>query len=224
MKSATKKEIRSIDGILEMINSHRNDHYVYRGECSTEFALKPKVGRAIFAKGVDPEDYEKTTLHEFRRRCSPYLKTLPSSEIEWMALAQHHGMATRLLDWSENPMVAAFFACGNGLTDRDAVIHALPTDCMIYADENEAPFKISKVMLYEPNHISPRIAAQRGLFSVHPAPNTTFFVKHMEKWVIRKSAIIELAVTLDGFGFNQETMFPGLDGIAQRLNLDYFVF
>lgn len=51
-------------------------------------------------------------MREFRRRAHHYLSDLPrrDEDLEWLALMQHHGVPTRLLDWTRSSQVAAFFA------------------------------------------------------------------------------------------------------------------
>jgi hypothetical protein len=49
-------------------------------------------------------------LADFKRRARPFLDPLPGNDFEWMFVAQHHGVPTRLLDWTTNALVALYFA------------------------------------------------------------------------------------------------------------------
>ena len=65
------------------------------------------------------------------------------------------------------------------------------------------------VVLHEPIHLSPRITAQKGLFSVHSDPTVKFKSKHLNKWVIPKENSIKLRIDLKSLGVNAESLFPG---------------
>lgn len=76
-----------------------------------------------------------------------------SNEIEAMAIAKHHGLATTLLDWSSNILIAAFFACCDNF-GSDAKINAYFPTQYIYLDEEISPVEVKRVVAYQPKPVA----------------------------------------------------------------------
>lgn len=159
-KSRKRNLIRSVTDILEILRDHEDGIYVYRGEDSNSYLLRPKLGRNKPHPDIPWSDAESTLLHDFQRRSIPFLTWQPRSELQWLSLAQHNGLATRLLDWTENPLVALFFALRSQEAENRRVFYALRTDDFVYIDDTENPFSFGKVVLYHP--LTYRHASQRN--------------------------------------------------------------
>jgi hypothetical protein len=86
----------------------------YRGQSNAEWPILPRIARN---RGHLAD--ELRMLREFKQDASNRLVRRPSSDWEWICLAQHHGLPTRLLDWSENPLVGLFFAVEQLNADQD---------------------------------------------------------------------------------------------------------
>ena len=82
--------------------------YYYRGECRDYGALTPRVMRT-----VSMSENEDVMLEDLMRERSDDFGDASTAFTQWMT-AQHHGLPTRFLDVSRNPLVALFFACWEG--------------------------------------------------------------------------------------------------------------
>jgi len=142
---------------------------------------------------------------------------LPTNDLEWLALGQHHGLPTRLLDWTNSPLVATFFATQDPSADQDAAVYA----CEVRRGEDKQflrPFDIDNIKKYYPPHVSPRISAQQALFIAHPDPTKPMEeYTHVSRIVIPKNKRSEFQAQLNFYGINSQTMFPDLDGISSHL-------
>ncbi|WP_195989865.1 FRG domain-containing protein [Clostridium sp. D53t1_180928_C8] len=108
--------------IIELIHKENNGKTLYRGQAShVKFKLLPSLYRKYDDGLTDVYSYEceEIFLSKFKSKSIPYLKTLPQNDWEWMFLMQHYNTPTRLLDWSESPLVALFFALDDSFNHKE---------------------------------------------------------------------------------------------------------
>lgn len=179
---------------LEWIDLYSGDDWSFRGHANLAFELLPSIGRrkdtsyrldldAIF--GEDTEygymlEEERSLFAEFKRLSHLFDDGRPKNVWAWLALAQHHGLPTRLLDWSSNPLIACFFAIEQGTAHGDegpdGRVVALQKTSIAKVDgedQSVSPFDMAlDVALLSPPIAVPRLAAQRGFFTIHRNPFT----------------------------------------------------
>jgi hypothetical protein len=213
--------VETFPQLYEALQTFRGGRWVFRGVHDPAHTLIPKAGR----RPIDRT--EQRILEMFGRELPGYLEHVPSDQWELLAVGQHHGLPTRLLDWSENPLAAAFFACDKHY-DRDGVIYAMRNPFVV-KDTTESVFAITKVMRYRPRHISARIRAQQGLFSVHPQPSVPLELGKSDgiqiaRILIHKGYKEQLLWDLARFGIHRAMLFPDIDGLASHIRWMYESF
>lgn len=231
------KEFIDIVGIASQDSGH-----FFRGERRSDYQLIPKIGRITkpplpLEKGKIALDLrypievvgEPDILERFKAAARPYLTVIPESDWDWLALAQHHGLPTRLLDWTTNPLVALYFAvCEN--VDSEWLKHEQLNDksydgaaalYLMRIKHSPLNTKSSEIFkstgLFFSNHITPRISSQGGLFSIQENPHTPLQFGHITKFKIPFLARNKLKKQLTLFGITHSFIYPGLDGITKDL-------
>ena len=212
--------------LAEIAHRHSRTDWIFRGVEVESFDLIPKIGRerTRLRGDGDPAGFsifsEKAAIDRFKREARPHLTFEPQSALEWLSIAQHHGLPTRLLDWTESPLVAVYFAVKpSGIVNQtrvDAALYGLPA---VPTVEDDAALASSSaaVVAYFPRHVSPRITGQRGLFTWHRTPAQPWQPDDLVKWIIPSKVCYDLKATLNKCGINQASMFPDLDGIADHV-------
>lgn len=97
-----------------------SDNWVFRGQAAAGWGLENAIERTDFIRHY--KGIEVDFLAEFQRGARNYLNKdeIPEHLIEWLALMQHHGAPTRLLDFTKSPYIAAYFAFEqNGVASDD---------------------------------------------------------------------------------------------------------
>ena len=169
--------------------------YVYRGIENKEYQLTTTLNR------LGESHLEKHLLRNFRKYSQKELKSEYTSVWNWLALAQHHGLPTRLLDWTYSPYVALHFATADftkyhqdgmiwGVNYVDSKAYLPDQLSLIIEEEGSHIFtaemlervagnlpdlgKLKKddyAIFFEPPSIDDRIVNQYAVFSMMSNPN-----------------------------------------------------
>jgi len=103
------KRIRNVEGLLDAVSSHRQKAKQtpiwFRGSTMYNHSLIPSLGRAPFKL-----EQERALINTFKQNAVQFFEERPQSEWEWLFIARHHGVPTRLLDWTESPLIGLYFA------------------------------------------------------------------------------------------------------------------
>jgi FRG domain len=226
------------------------DGWAFRGEHDASWPLISSLARRLAQMKVPRalwREREERALRVFRRKAHVYLpdRSVLEDSLRCLAMMQHHGAPTRLLDFTKSPYVAAFFALESALSDsavyalntpvlasmapaqdrdltRDAIDPRLPGNFERYFTAGTQPL----VWFGEPSEMDRRLVAQSGLLVVPgllDAPLATLLTTYpseaplIEKVVLTHSMRSAAMHALYRMNITHATLFPDLDGLARSI-------
>ncbi|SEB84633.1 FRG domain-containing protein [Nitratireductor aquibiodomus] len=205
---------------IEFIDAKAHPMRVFRGCGSETHEFIPTVGRP---PAVYSALHEERVFRAFQQSAGPMFQLPVTGDWNWLAVAQHHGLPTRLLDWTTNPLVACYFAISSGKQTENAVVHAvnIPSEDIVDPVKSPDPFSIDRVMFLVPTKSAPRIVNQRGLFSVHNRPDKPWRPENADKFIIPASMRSRFRRTLFKMGIDQSHIYPDIGGLCETLKWRY---
>lgn len=229
--------------ILKGITSSFDEDIWFRGQSNFSWGLSPGLLRLAAPSS------ESSLLSRFKQSAAMLIKDSTKDNFDWLFLMQHYGVPTRLLDWSESPLAALYFAVSEKSKDStDGALWILkPTELNKIAnistsEKNFIPsFEDSELTNYSVetlnsnprNKLAPiatiatrnsaRIQAQLGVFTIHHLDNRPIeeFCSNDEvlKYKIPASSKSDLRDELSLLEINKFTLFPELASIGEIMKI-----
>lgn len=227
-----------------------HDGWAFRGEEHASWPLVSSLARRLMQMSVPRalwREREERAVRVFRRKAHVYLpdRSVLADTLRCLAMMQHHGAPTRLLDFTKSPYVAAFFALESAL--GESAVYALNTPALAELAPNVdagltreeidpripgnferhfTPGTQALVWFGEPSEMDRRLVAQSGLLVVPgliDRPLDMLLAAYdspaplIEKVVLAHSMRRDAMHALYRMNVTQATLFPDLDGLARSI-------
>jgi hypothetical protein len=232
------------DAFLKVVSHSPYSNWAFRGERDERWPLYSSLSRYFMNFGVAEKawpEQESRILRIFKRKAHQFLDKPPEpgDDFQWLALMQHHGAPTRLIDFSWSPYVAAFFALERTLSD--GVVWAM-NPARIDSSRAHKPVRMDPrishnftryflkgdrhfIWLGEPHTMNRRLIAQSGTFVVPGVLNVP--IEEMLSDSDQENILAKIVLTnpvrevgmreLYRMNITYATLFPDLDGLARSM-------
>ncbi|MAT16629.1 MAG: hypothetical protein CMJ46_15320 [Planctomyces sp.] len=236
------QQIQTISDYFRVIDSALTDNreFWFRGHSNSDYKLIPSALRFDSSQEKQAAD---NLLPHFKRLAQLKIRKPPATDdhLSWSQHAQHYGLYSRLLDWTQNAALALFFACGR--QDTNGAVYILnPIDLNLLIDPKRPRIfntdsdrdiidvvlnvdgkrrKYSKeAIAIHPVWDSERILLQRGVFTLH-GPNNTGLDRNTASSLLCIPVLAKfkdkLLSELDRIGICESSVFPELEHLCSYL-------
>ena len=235
------RQVRSLESILlnaDLLAGELGSPLWWRGHGVGSWKLLPSIFRITRERKL-----EWALATDFLQRAPSRTPTFPRGDElgKWLYLMQHHQLPTRLLDWTESILVAAYFATEPS-SSNDAVIWGLNPHALneIYLGERgiaaattppvvqliEAAFSISKedpdrIIAFYPDEVDARMMLQQSAFTIHGKGRTLTrsrkTARVLARLVIPADRKEGIRQSLSRIGIRRSSLFPDLVSLASDI-------
>lgn len=229
-----------LNAVVDATHRFDNSRLWWRGQAKADWGVSP----SLYHKGKSVHEANMTNRFlNYARARHPQVPP-PGDFPGWLALMQHHGLPTRLLDWTQSPLAGLFFAVREERygSDDGALWGLQPValnDMQLgekvilgVSDRRvrplfEAAFKLGtekgtgQVFAIAAQHVDMRQVLQASEFTIHDSETPLNEMRQAEKFMVRicipRDVKNPLKTVLDLLMVNESYLFPDLEHLSKEL-------